>query len=75
MGKFLEGWQEDIISTKEFEIFTMPSSTIKTLVCDGSNSAAIGDCFGIKRISTGVREVTNTCRSTNRLLLDDCRKF
>mgnify|MGYP000193526421 CR=1 FL=1 len=27
---FLEDWQEDIISTKEFENFlTMPSSTIK----------------------------------------------
>ena len=38
---FLEGWQEDIISTKEFENFMMPSSTIKTLVCHGRNLAKL----------------------------------
>ena len=32
--------------------------------------------FGIKRISTGVRSVTNTCRFINRLLfLDDWQEI
>ena len=35
---FLEGWQEDIISTKEFENFYDALKYYKkTLVCDGGN--------------------------------------
>lgn len=72
---FLEGWQEDIISTKEFENFYDALKYYKKLwfameetLPSYISRSSVMTAFGIKRISTGVRSVMNTCRSINQLL-------
>ncbi len=71
----------DIISVlRNLKIFTMPQ-VLKTFGLWWSNLAKVISAVAVsrllwsKRISTGVRSVTNTCRSTNRLLLDDWQEI
>lgn len=71
---FLEGWQEDIISTKEFENFYDALKYYKKLwfameeiLPSYISRSSVMTAFGTKRINTGVRSVTNTCRSIDRL--------
>lgn len=66
---FLEGWQEDIISTKEFENFYDALKYYKKLwfameeiLPSYISRSSVMTAFWDKRINTGVRSVTNTCR-------------